>query len=168
MRGHPGRVQYFSYDDASYPPFLRGFTSACRRFASTSRRTEVAEITGAGVVGGSSRRVLCSSSTQRTFASKSSSGLSKSRKAQLLKSAKSRKGKLVTPRLPKRRKEPAAMATKGAKKDLVRTHRAENNNNSALSNRHEMLDHPAVIVTREIEMMNVFLGFEQRNKYTLR
>jgi uncharacterized protein YxjI len=60
------------------------------------------------------------------------------------------------------------MATKGAKKDLVRTHRAENNNNSALSNRHETLDHPAVIVTREIEMMNVFLGFEQRNKYTLR
>ena len=30
------------------------------------------------------------------------------------------------------------------------------------------LDQSALIVTREIEMFNVFLGFEQRNKYTLR
>ncbi len=31
-----------------------------------------------------------------------------------------------------------------------------------------VLDRSAVIVTREIEMFNVFLGFEQRNRYTLR
>eukprot|EP00126_Sphaerothecum_destruens_P015229 Sdes_comp9162_c0_seq1m631 len=38
---------------------------------------------------------------------------------------------------------------------------------NSLSLAASVLEHPALIVSREIEMMNLFLGFEQANKYSL-
>lgn len=95
------------------------------------------------------------------------STLSREKKASLLRRAKDRRRKRVaTPGLAasKQRNDNNLADPQDARRDssLLRTEERD------VSTDELCLDQSALIVTREIEMFNVFLGFEQRNKYTLR
>jgi len=122
----------------------------------------------------------------------SSSGLSRAKKAQRLQASRRRRGKRVTPPA----SVPAGLKTRTPSSAQRHEEAREYDNAAAFaetprsrsrevalgrgagflsSQRGEtspqqasVLDRSAVIVTREIEMFNVFLGFEQRNRYTLR
>ena len=92
--------------------------------------------------------------------------LTKEQKQARLRRAKSRRGRRVTPPAPR----PGATAGDVAQADPPRALQASGGrqDSSLASGGLGLAGAEALIVTREIEMFNVFLGFEQKNRYTLR
>ncbi|UPQ97825.1 phospholipid scramblase [Chloropicon primus] len=102
-----------------------------------------------------------------TMAREYSSGMSREKKQARLQRAKMRRGRRVTPPSPSRSGGGGGLARRGVETSLAE--RNDTRDDDLVRDTGELsLDQQALIVTREIEMFNVFLGFEQKNRYTLR